>query len=115
MAERHGLAMAQRDRVVEGVTIAESWDSYMSLRALAAYSSLSERTLRGFVRARANPLPCFRVGGRVVVKRAEFDAWMQVFREPAAGDDADAIVRAMQGDLDGEPPPAHRRALRRSA
>lgn len=107
--------MTERARVVEGVTIAEAWDSYLSLSALAVYSSFSERTLRGFLHARVNALPCYRVGGRVLVRRGEFDRWITVYREPAEGDDADAIVRAMQGDLDDGAASAHRRAPRRSA
>jgi hypothetical protein len=53
---------------------AMSWDPYFSIKALASYSSLSERLLRSFLTAPDHPLPHFRVGSRVVVKRGDFDA-----------------------------------------
>lgn len=52
--EPSGLTMtggrsALEGLVVEAVTVSESWDGYLSLAALSAYSSLSERRLRGFL------------------------------------------------------------------
>lgn len=93
--------------IVDGVTLATSWDPYLSPRALAAYSSLSQRLLRSFLTAPDHPLPHYRVGGRVLVKRSDFDAWIQVSREPAHSRDADAIVRVMMG-LDGANESTHR-------
>jgi hypothetical protein len=40
-----------------------------ALRALASYSGLSIRTLRGYLSHRAHPLPHYRVGGKVFVRR----------------------------------------------
>lgn len=56
---------------------------YLSLRVLSTYSNLSIRTLRGYLSHRARPLPHYRVGGKVLVKRSEFDAWVTGFREDA--------------------------------
>jgi len=54
-------------------------DVYFSLRALAAYASLSVRTLRGYL-VRPHALPHYRVRGKILVKRSEFDKWIAEFR-----------------------------------
>lgn len=74
------------------------WDPFFSLRALASYSSLSERMLRSFLRAPDHPLPHYRIGGRVVVRRSDFDRWVTVYREPATT--ADHVVSRLLADLD---------------
>ncbi len=55
-------------------------DGYLSLRALSVYGGLSVRTLRGYLTHPARPLPHYRVGGKILVKRSEFDAWIRAFR-----------------------------------
>jgi excisionase family DNA binding protein len=50
---------------------------YFSVKDLAAYSGISERTLWGLIRQITNPIPNFRIGRLVRVKRAEFDNWME--------------------------------------
>jgi hypothetical protein len=56
-------------------------DPYLSLRALAAYSGLSVRTLRGYLGLSPDQaLPCYRAGGKILVRRSEFDAWMEQYR-----------------------------------
>jgi hypothetical protein len=84
---------------------ASTWDPYLSLRDLASYSSLSERLLRSFLTAPSDPLPHFRVGGRVLVRRSDFDRWIEVYREPTT-DDADAIATRMLAGLDDGAAPA---------
>ncbi len=55
-------------------------DAYLPLRALAGYSGLSVRTLRGYLVHASSPLPHYRIGGKVLVRRSEFDAWAARFR-----------------------------------
>ena len=55
-------------------------DPYLSLRQLAAYSSISIRTLRALLKAPLRPLPHFRLGRKIFVRRSEFDAWMAACR-----------------------------------
>ena len=55
-------------------------DGYLSLRALSGYGGLSVRTLRGYLAHPARPLPHYRVGGKILVKRSEYDAWIRAFR-----------------------------------
>jgi hypothetical protein len=69
-------------------------DMYLPIRALAAYSGLSIRTLRGYLVHPAFPLPCYRIGGKVLVRRSEFDQWAQQFRAVAP-----AAVDALVADL----------------
>jgi hypothetical protein len=64
-------------------------DAYLPLRALSAYSGLSLRTLRGYLVHRSHPLPHYRIGGKVLVRRSDFDGWAARFRvvhTPAAVD-----------------------------
>lgn len=60
-------------------------DPYLSLRDLAHYSGLSVRSLRSYLVDRTGPLPHYRVGGKVLVKRSEFDGWAQRFRRISGG------------------------------
>ncbi len=64
---------------------ANGGDGYFSLKALAAYSGLSVRTLRDRLIDPIHPLPHYRVGGKILVSRAGFDQWLEQFRmQPAA-------------------------------
>lgn len=61
--------------------IATNLDAYLSLRALASYSGLSARTLRTYLELPPHEaLPCYRVGGKVLVRRSEFDQWIARYR-----------------------------------
>jgi excisionase family DNA binding protein len=64
----------------ERLTVVVPLDPYLPLRALAGYTGLSVRTLREHLADPAHPLPCYRVGGKVLVRRSEFDAWVRNFR-----------------------------------
>src|SRR5437867_6917419 len=59
-------------------------DALMTLRELSAYSRLSLRTLQrhvaGLTRWR---LPPYRVGGKILVRRSEFDGWLEQWRRDA--------------------------------
>ena len=76
-------------------------DPYLSLRRLSAYSGVSIRTLRAWIKDALHPLPYFRVGGavgKVLVRRSDFDRWMT--RHRVEGDaDLDALVRGVLDDV----------------
>jgi excisionase family DNA binding protein len=55
-------------------------EAYLSLKDLARYSGLSVRTLRGHIADQLRPLPSYRVGGKVLVRRSDFDVWVSQFR-----------------------------------
>jgi excisionase family DNA binding protein len=56
----------------------ETGDKYFDLKGLSAYSALSVGTLRDHIR-RGN-LPYFKVKGKILVKRSEFDQWIENYR-----------------------------------
>lgn len=49
---------------------------YFDLQALATYSSCSVRWLRNRLVDRVRPLPHYRIEGKILVKRDEFDHWL---------------------------------------
>jgi excisionase family DNA binding protein len=63
-------------RIIKAVTIQQDLDPFFSLKGLAGYSSLSRRTLQDLVNDTSDPLPSFRVGGKILVRKSEFDRWM---------------------------------------
>jgi hypothetical protein len=72
---------------------------YFDLRALAAYSCCSVRWLRDRLIDRNCPLPYYRVGGKVLVKRDEFDTWIRRFRIESQAGDLDRIVESIAATL----------------
>ena len=60
-------------------------DGYVPLKALAVYAGLSVRTLRDYLTDPIAPLPHYRIGGKILVRRSEFDAWAQRFRRVGSG------------------------------
>ena len=75
-----------RGVLAERVVISTPADPFLDLRALADYSSLSVRKLRDHLADPLHPLPSYRVGGKVLVRRSDFDAWIERFRHRANAD-----------------------------
>ena len=67
-------------QIVERLNVAVALDPYLSLRALASYCGLSVRTLREHINRLDHALPTYRVGTKILVRRSEFDSWMQRHR-----------------------------------
>ena len=53
-------------------------DKYFDLKGLSTYSSLGLSTLRDYIRKHG--LPCFKVRGKVLVQKSQFDEWLQGFQ-----------------------------------
>ena len=53
-------------------------DTYFDLRALSKYSTFGVSTLR--VHIKKNKLPAFRVNGKVLIRKSEFDHWIERYR-----------------------------------
>lgn len=79
---------------------------YLTLEALAAYSGLSVRTLRRFLHRQTAPLPYYTPGGKVLVKRSDFDAWITMYRRASsatAAEDTGRVVDDLLASLTRTP------------
>lgn len=63
--------------MASNLTIERGW---LSLRELTEYASVSERTLREWVHRSTDALPAVRVDGKILVRKSEFDAWLERHR-----------------------------------
>ena len=72
---------------------------YFDLKALASYSCCSVRWLRDRLVDRAHPLPHHRVEGKLLVKREDFDRWMDAFRVCRQHRELDRLVDEVMNDL----------------
>lgn len=72
-------------------------DAYLPLRALAEYAGLSVRTLRGYLAHAVHPMPCYRIGGKVLVRRSEFDQWARQFRAVPSSAVDTLVTEALRG------------------
>jgi hypothetical protein len=53
---------------------------WFGLRELSCYSGLSNRTLRSWIRLIDDPLPAVCIRRKILVRRSEFNAWMERHR-----------------------------------
>jgi hypothetical protein len=72
-------------------------DAYLPLTALRDYAGLSVRTLRGYLTHPLHPLPCYRIGGKVLVRRSDFDQWARQFRAVASSAVESLVTEALRG------------------
>jgi hypothetical protein len=75
----------QQPNLIENIVIQADLDPYLSLKALSAYSGLSVRSLRDALKDPVRILPHYRLGGKILVRRSEFDRWMAQFRQEGSG------------------------------
>lgn len=68
---------------------------YFSLRSLAVYSSCSVRWLRDRLVDHMHPLPHHRVAGKLLVKKDDFDRWMDNHRVIHSSDRLNQIVASV--------------------
>ena len=68
-------------RVIDQVAVTVPLDPWLSLQAAAGYSCLSVRNLRGWLSHHERPLPCYRVNGKILLRRSELDRWLVGFRQ----------------------------------
>jgi hypothetical protein len=76
-------------------------DRYLDLAGLAEYSTIGKSTLRVYIRSQG--LPAFKIKGKTIVKKSEFDRWMEEYRikDPPDIDFSeriDQIVKENQAD-----------------
>lgn len=53
---------------------------WLDLRRLTQYAAVSERTLRIWIHSPVDPLPAVQVRGKILVRRTEFDRWLERHR-----------------------------------
>jgi excisionase family DNA binding protein len=71
---------------------------WLGLRELSVYANVSERTLRSWIRAPRDPLPATKVRGKILVRRSDFDRFLERHQvQPLAAIDVDRIVEEVLG------------------
>ena len=64
------------DNIIE--TAISLKDQYFDLKGLSAYSAVSVGSLRDYLKS--GGLPFFKLRGKILIKRSEFDAWLEAYR-----------------------------------
>lgn len=66
---------------------------WLGLKELSYYADISERTLRSWIYSPVDPLPAAKVCGKVLVRRSDFDAYLERhWIKPLEEINLDAIV-----------------------
>lgn len=93
--------MRRTDRVAESVN--RTHREWLGLRELSQYADVSQRTLRSWIYSPIDPLPATKVCGKVLVRKSDFDTYLQRYRiKPLDSLNIDAIVQdVMKGVADG--------------
>lgn len=97
LLEPNAMMASSSNRTTRNECLAEP--GYFTLRTLAVYSHCSVRWLRDRLVDRAHPLPHYRIGGKLLVKRAEFDTWMEAQRVVRPSDQLSQIVDSVLAQL----------------
>lgn len=53
-------------------------DQYFDLKGLAVYCSMGVGTIRDHIKK--GGLPSFKIKGKILIRRSEFDGWIEKFR-----------------------------------
>ena len=67
--------------------------------SLPSYSGLSVRTLRSYLVDPVRPLPHYRIGGKLLVRRSEYDEWAAGYRvtnSPGLGQIVDDVMDGLK-------------------
>ena len=86
-----------RGILADQVSVSLALDPYLSIRALAGYSGLSIRRLRALLEDPGHPLPCFRIGGKILVRRSEYDTWVARYRREGRADVDQVVTDVLDG------------------
>jgi len=73
--------------------------NYFDLKTIAVYSSCSVRWLRARLVDRTHPLPHHRVEGKLLVKKDDFDQWIETYRVCQQPQEVNRIVEQVLSDL----------------
>ena len=74
----------------------EVYREWLGLKELSRYADVSERTLRTWIHSPADPLRAVKVCGKVLVRKSDFDAYLQQHRIKTLEElNVDGIVRSI--------------------
>ena len=79
------------------VSISNETDVFINVETLAEWSSLSVRTLREHLADPVNPLPHYKIGGRILISWPEFKRWMEGFKVKSTDIAGDILKRKNSG------------------
>ena len=97
MAKTYSNVCRPPDEPIQNISPLHQGREWLDLKALTRYASISERTMRQWIHRASNPLPAVRVGAKILVRRSEFDRWLENHRlEPM---DVGCIVNEMVADV----------------
>ena len=73
---------------------------YIDLNELSTRTGVSPRTLRKWIRDPAQPLPAYRVGGKLLFQWCSVERWLENFRVTPIDADAlaDELANAVKDD-----------------
>lgn len=77
------------------VLVRQTDAGYFDLRALSVYSGVCVRSLRSYLADADNPIPHFRMRGKILVSKTEFDAWVISHRVTPKKDDTKAVANKL--------------------
>jgi excisionase family DNA binding protein len=58
---------------------------WMGLRQVTEYANVSERTVRAWIHSPLDPLPAAKVRGKILVRKSDFDAFLERHRVKPMG------------------------------
>lgn len=75
-------------------------DHYLDLREIGKRLSTSGRTIRAWIHDPVHPLPAYRVGGKLLFRWSEVQAWVRQHRVQPV--DADGLVNEMLANIEDD-------------
>jgi len=69
-------------------------DNYLDLRGLSNYSSLSISCLRDYIRG--GLMPGYKVKGKILIRRSEFDTWIEGFKLKNINSVVDEVMESLR-------------------
>jgi len=72
-------------------------DQYFDLKGLSTYSAISVGSLRDYLKT---GMPYFKLKGKILIKKSEFDAWLEKYRVNKKRD-LNNIVDGILSDMAG--------------
>jgi excisionase family DNA binding protein len=82
-------------RIQPSEKVNETEVEYLDLRRLSTYSSMAIPTLRDYLKE--GGLPYYRLRGKILVRKSNFDTWIEQFKVDERNDLEDLVNEAIEG------------------